>query len=454
MHRNILLKSLGVFLVWLLVACASQQGAVDLRTGLVERGSIDSLVSATGNIYPQERVNLSFDQPNIVQSVLIEVGDVVKAGDELAHIDSSSLELGVRQAELAYEIQRLSYERLFVPPSEAEIAAARASVESAYAAYQLVAQGADPEQVRIAQLQYEQAFNTYLRVDMQLRAVQWYMPDDALLPLREQVDQALLSVELARLRLEQAKADPDQYALLAEAASVAQAQAQLDRLLEGPSDLEIALAQTQLNQAQLAVDRAKQTLASATLLAPISGSVAQVNVRPGMPTPSNQPAIVLLDASHLHVEVEVDEIDIGQIAPGQSAMIMVDALPAETLSGQVVSIAPSATVSGGTVTYRVRIDLNPTELPIRSGMTATADIVVQRIENVLLVPNWALRIDRATGVAYASILADDGTVQEVEVVLGLRGSSFSQVMGGLEAGQTVAVNLAHESLDFFGGEQP
>jgi HlyD family secretion protein len=446
---------LSILVVGILLAgCGGREPDTgqNLRRGVVERGSIDSGVDATGSLLPAERVNLSFEQPGVVREVFVEVGDVVTAGQPLARLDTEALELAVQQAELALQAQQLAYQRLFLPPSQAQIAAARAAVESAVAAYNRQRETADPETVRIAQLQYEQAFNAYQQADMQLRAVQWYLSGAPLLSVQEQVDQALFNVEIARLRLEQLRAEPDQYALGAAQATVYQAQAELNRLLEGPSDLEIARAQIQIDQAQIALERSRQRLDAATLIAPFTGVVSAVNVHPGMVAPTSSPAFVLIDDSHLYVEVDVDEVDIGRVTPGQPVQITLDALPSETIEGQVTSIAPSATGAGGAVTYRVRIDLAQTDLPLRAGMTATANIIVQRLEGILLAPNWAIRIDRATGQAYLSVLTEDGSLQEVPVVLGLRGDVASQIVAGVEEGQVVAVSLAGQSLNLFGGQ--
>ena len=457
MHRRLILRAgLLSLLAFLMIACTGGQRETGptLRQGVVERGSLDEVVSATGTVLAEERVNLGFEQSGVVDQVFVEVGDRVEAGERLATLDTERLELAVQQATLSLQTQQLNYDRLFQPPSPADIAAAQAAVDSARASYQREAEGADPETVRVAQLQYEQAFNAYIQADMELRAVQWYLPESELLSLRERVDQALTQVEVARLQLEQARSGPDDLTLAASLASVRQAEAELNRLLEGPSDLEVARAELLVEQAQLALDRARQNLEAATLRAPFSGVVAQVNVHPGMPPPANNPAIVLVDDSRLHVEVDVDEMDVGRVVVGQPVYITVDALPGEVLQGQVSNVAPAATLSGGAVTYRTRIDLVPSDLAIRSGMTATADIVVQHLEDVLLVPNWAVRFDRTTGQAFASILGEDGSPQEVPVVLGLRGDTVSQVLAGLEEGQVVAVSLESEQFSFFGnGEE-
>lgn len=421
-----------------------------LRKGSVELGSIDEVVSATGTVLPQERVDLSFEQTGVVEQVLVEVGSQVHAGERLASLDTRSADIAVRRAEIGLQVQQLAYVRLFEPATEAQIAAAQAALYSASAAYEKQAQGADPEQVRIAQLQYEQAYTAYLQADIDLRGYQAWAPPGIVDQYRARFGAAISNLEIARLKLEQARAGPDQHALAAAGAAVAQAKAQLDRLREGPSELEAARAQAQLNQAQVALERARRQRDEATLVAPFTGVIAAVNVRAGMLPPSNAPSIVIIDAAYLHVEVAVDELDVGKLVPGQSALITLDALPSQSIPGQLTSIAPTATRDAAVVTYTARIDIAVGDLPVRSGMTATADIVVQRLENVLLVPNWAVRFDRATGQAYASVLVDENTLQEVPVLLGMRGADESQVIAGLAEGEVVAVNLTERISDLFG----
>lgn len=437
-----------------LSACGvgGQSAGQVLRKGNVALGSIDEVVSAIGTVLPQERVSLSFEQTGVVEQVFIEVGSKVDAGERLASLDTRAADIAVEQAEAALQARQLAYNRLFEPATPAQIAAAQAALYSASAAYDKQAQGADPEQVRIAQLQYEQAYTAYLQADIDLRGYQAWAPPGIVDQYRARLGAAVASLEIARLKLEQARAGPDQHGLSAAGAAVAQARAQLDRLREGPSDLEVARAQAQINQAQVALERARRQRDAATLVAPFTGFVATVNVRPGMLAPSNAPSLVIIDAAYLHVEVNVDELDIGKLAVGQQALITLDALPSQSISGQLTSISPSANSNAGIVTYTARIDIAVGDLPVRSGMTATADIVVQRLENVLLVPNWAVRFDRTSGQAYVNVLVDEKTLREVPVVLGMRGETDSQVISGLVEGQVVAVDLTERSGDLFGSE--
>ncbi len=205
-----------------LVACGGGGQSPDqvLRRGTVEPGTIDEVVSATGIVLPQERVNLSFEQMGAVEQVFVEIGDKVDAGQQLARLDSRASDIGFQQADAALQAQQLTYNRLFQPATEAQIAAAQAALYSAGAAYDKQAQGADPEQVRIAQLQYDQAYTDYLQADIDLRGYQAWAPPGVVDQYRARLGAAVANLEIARLKLEQARADPDKYGLAAAGAAV------------------------------------------------------------------------------------------------------------------------------------------------------------------------------------------------------------------------------------------
>lgn len=419
----------------LLAACSttSQSTQTTLRKSTIQRGTIDQTVSATGAVHPEERSNLSFEQPGYVTDIRVEVGSAVRAGDVLARVDSNILDISVSQAELQLKAAQLTYDQLYDPPTQAQLAAAQAAVAAAVAAYKKLTEPPDPEKVQEAQYQYEQAYQAYLKNNH-----------------NDPTGVTVANLETARLNLQLLTQPPDKNAVSAAQASIAEAQARLDAIKAGPSAATAAAAQNQVDQAQLALDRARRTRDGATLVAPYDGLVSVVNIDPGALAPSGVPAIVVVDTAHLHVEVDVDEVDIGKIVVGQPAVVEFDALPNQQAHGQVTNITPSSTNSSGVVTYSVRIDLAPTDLPIRSGMTSTSDIVIKRVADTLLVPNWAVRIDRVTGQAYASLVGADGKLTDVPVMLGVRSADFSQVLAGLKEGQTVGVNLAQSGISIGG----
>lgn len=456
MPRRIFPLVLMLF-VMMLAGCSNEPtGDAELRKGTVERGSIDVTVSTTGTILPEEQVNLTFDQPGLVDEVLVEAGDAVQPGDVLARLTSRRQESAVRQAEIALEIQQLNYDRLFSPPSNAELAAAQAGLEATYANYNKIASGADPEDVWIGELQVEQAYKQYEQAEASLKAVQPWLPEDQLVSYREQRDQALLLVETRRLQLEQLQSGAGPGALQAAQASITQAQAGLNGLLEDPSELEVARLETQISQAELALRRAQEAADGAGLRAPFAGVIAQVNVQPGSVVPGQGAAFVLVDGSRLHVVASIDEIDVADVMPGQPALVSPNAAPDAVVPGQVTDVSPAGTIDQGIVTYEARIDLAANDAPLLAGMTVTVDIITQRLADVLLVPNWALSINRETGQTYVSVLQDDGTLRDVPIALGVRGEAYTQVISGVEEGQTVAVSFARQDLinEFTGDSNP
>jgi HlyD family secretion protein len=155
------------------------------------------------------------------------------------------------------------------------------------------------------------------------------------------------------------------------------------------------------------------------------------------------------------VDVDVDEVDVAQLQPGQEALIQIDALPNTSLKGKVDQIAVTSKLVNGVVSYAVRVVLDGRQAPLKPGMTATTRIVLSQKKNVLRVPNEAIRRDLQTGRAFISVSAtelnDDGsddttgkatdpTTHEVEVTLGLQDTDYTEIVSGAQEGQVVLIN--------------
>jgi multidrug efflux pump subunit AcrA (membrane-fusion protein) len=131
--------------------------------------------------------------------------------------------------------------------------------------------------------------------------------------------------------------------------------------------------------------------------------------------------------------------------------ITLDALPDDVVNGRIVDIAPTAAAGGvGVVTYLVTINIEAEDITLRPGMTANASIVVEEIEDVLIIPNWSIRLDRDSGLAFVNKLTAADEIVEVPVETGLRNEQFSEVLSGLTAGETVVVTNERESFSLFG----
>lgn len=430
----------------------------DYETYEVATGDIASTVSTTGSIEPAAEVNLAFRATGLVDEVYVDVGDNVKTGDILASLDTNDMLLTLEQAQINKRLAEIRLAQAQREPNAVDIAAAEAAVESARAnlaaaraAYQDLLRGpSDAQRLAMeanekrAKVQLDAAQRAYNEID--------HLPNAAMLPQAVQLQQATIEYEVAKANVENTLAPPtagqkaQALAQIAGAESaVVQAEAALDRLTRGTAKEDLEALQIQVDQAEIAVKQAERALENTELFAPIDGVVSAINIRSNeFPTPG-LPAIVLTDTSGFHIELNVDEIDIAQLAVGQPALVTVDALNDLELNGVVSQIdpvagsgLPGAGGGGGIVTYRVRIDIEPTDVPLRPGLTAAVSIVTDEARDIIVLPNRVIRIDRQTGQPYVEKIVD-GVPQRVDIEIGLRNEQFSEIVSGLEVGDEIAV---------------
>jgi HlyD family secretion protein len=207
----------------------------------------------------------------------------------------------------------------------------------------------------------------------------------------------------------------------------------------------------QLDQAEAALESARVALDRAKLVAPFNGVVAEMNLEVGELPAQTSPAVVLLDASAYYVDLLVDENDVVNIQLGQTVSFRVDALPEASITGSIerLLITPTASTNSEVVTYQARVRLNPSTEPIRVGMSTTANITTKDLQDIIVVPNRFIRIDRQTRQAFVTIQNSSAQTEEIAVELGERNNEVSQIVGGLEPGQRI-VRLQNASEVLFG----
>ena len=194
-----------------------------------------------------------------------------------------------------------------------------------------------------------------------------------------------------------------------------------------------------------------KALADMSLMVPSDGIVSLVNVQVGSVVSPALPAVQITNISPLHVVVQVDEVDIHKIREGLPAKVKVDALPGIELPATIETIALVGTNDNGIINYDVKVRLDATDPRVRAGMTAEAAVVVDQKSNVLTVPNEYIRLDRQRDKAYVNVVDKNGHLQETEVTLGLQGDDASEVVGGIQKGDILAVSLGGDRLAIFGG---
>jgi HlyD family secretion protein len=309
--------------------------------------------------------------------------------------------------------------------------------------------------VKMAQIDYDVAV-------ARLHLAQIDVNDSGVLSAQAQVAQAeanlatltsknTAQIASARARLAQAQADlasltKDKTAQIASArAQLAQVEAQRQDLLAGPSDEQLAIARAQVEKARIALEKAQYDLANATLVAPFDGLITQVYPQAG--EWASGPAVELVDVNSMEVVLDVDEVDIGAVEVGQPASVTFEPWPDRELQGQVVSISPQAKNNAGIVVYEVHLAVQASDLPMRAGMTANANLVTANLENVLLVPNRAIIADRQAGKYYVYRVQGQETTR-VEITIGLRDREYTQIKSGLQEGDKLLIPDASQKLDF------
>lgn len=428
---------------------ARAQQAAALRTEPLRRGDLAARVSATGSLQPIRQANLAFLLPGTVQAVLVESGAAVTAGQVLARLDAVELELAVAQAENALQIAELRRQKLLAGPSADDVAVAKANLRAANASAGDIARGAGPQEAEIAKLKYDSVNEDFRKLNEQYNNLvvfaeeypQFAPPQSALDSLKANQEAAYYQAEIARLQWEQAKKPSDPGALSVAYARIHQAQAQLDQLQAELPAVQVQQADLSVAQAELALAQARLRLSRAELRAPFAGVVAAVNIKAGEPANAGAAALVLLDPSQFRLDVTVSEVDVAQLAAGQLVSVTVDALPDAPLGGVVERLAPTPTLVGGAVNYIVRVLLSEAAAGLRSGMSATVQVTVAEVRDVVLAPNWAIRRDRQSGQAFLSVQAGE-TTQEVPITTGLRGEVYTEIRAGAQAGDTAAIDTA------------
>lgn len=144
---------------------------------------------------------------------------------------------------------------------------------------------------------------------------------------------------------------------------------------------------------KLSIDQTN--LSKAVIRSPINGVVLKRQVEPGQTVAASLQTPVLFtiaeNLAQMEVQVDVDEADVAQVKVGQQATFTVDGYPGRTFTAVVKQVRYGPETVQGVVTYKTLLSVDNSDLALRPGMTATADITVKRTANVLLIPNLALR---------------------------------------------------------------
>jgi HlyD family secretion protein len=302
--------------------------------------------------------------------------------------------------------------------------------------------------------------------------------------LKATVDSSRARVDAARARLLEAEAT-----VVEKEHELTRKQALADRQIGSLQDLDIAKAaydramasrasaKADIKSAEADLKLSETNLEKTCICSPINGVVLSRNVDPGQVVASSLQAPVLFaiaeDLSKMDIQVDVDEADVGKVREGQAATFTVDAYPDRKFQAAISQLRFGSEIVQGVVTYKAVLTADNSELLLRPGMTATAEIVVHEEKQVLTVSNETLRFSppttekksgnqsflkqlipgmpqfrpasrpEITGTARdVWVLGDDGALTPARVTIGATDGRRTQIVEGpVEAGQQIAVDV-------------
>jgi multidrug efflux pump subunit AcrA (membrane-fusion protein) len=224
--------------------------------------------------------------------------------------------------------------------------------------------------------------------------------------------------------------------------------------LSAKRDLEMArfeAAPSVVKEKELELQLAEADLKSTSLIAPFTGVVAEIEIQKEEWVNSGEPIMRLLDTSRLFLEVGVDEVDIRYVEVGQKATVSLDAYPELVLSGTVVEVGIVPQQQGQIVVFPVKIELDEHDPRVKVGMSAEAEIVVEKAEHALIIPFEAIA---EVGGRTTVVRVTDTGLESVEVVIGLSDGFSVEIKQGLNEGDRILASNHDLYRSLQGGNQP
>ncbi len=312
---------------------------VQYRTSKIERGNIQASVSASGAVNPVTQVSVGTQVSGQIKELFVDFNSEVKAGQLIAQIDPETFEYRVRSAQADLDASR------------AQVLTAQANVASSIA------------QVTRAKMEVAEAQRDYERQ-------------------KTLVEKAFVTQSVA----DKARA---LVGTLSESVKVAEAQMAV-------TNAQVKSAQAAVTQRESTLAQARIDLARTKITSPVNGIVIKRSIEKGQTVAASLQSpelfVIAQNLQDMQVDASIDESDVGKIKTGQKATFTVDAFAGQTFEGEVRQVRKAAQTVANVVTYVAVIGFSNSGGRLLPGMTANVRVITDARENVLKVPNAALRM--------------------------------------------------------------
>jgi HlyD family secretion protein len=395
--KHLIIGALGVavlaaagFYFW-----GGNASAAQYLTAKVERGSLRNTVTATGTLQAVTTVQVGSQASGTISALYADYNSVVKKGQVVAQLDPAVSKAQVEQAKANLQQAQASLQQ-----AKAGVANSRAGVADAQARAQAASSTAQNNQAGVVGAQANLAV---------LKAQQ----DDALSLLKQQeslvkggiiaqrdLDVAQTAYQTAKAKYDQGVAQLNQAKLSQQSSAqsgIAQSQAQVQQSQAqvGQSQAQVQAAEAQVQQAAAALQLAEVNLAHTTIASPIDGVVVSRDVNVGQTVAASLSAPTLFtianDLTKMQVIANIDQADIGLVENAKSVKFGVDAFPGKDFEGKIEQMRLNPVTVQNVVTYNVVIDVDNPEQKLKPGMTTNLTFTIDERNDVLKVPNAALR---------------------------------------------------------------
>ena len=394
-------------------------------------GSLTATVGGTGSVHANQTAILTWQTSGNVQQVDVTAGDQVTTGQVLATLETTSLPQSVIMAQGDLQSAQKSLDDLYTNAEIAKTNALRDIAKFAQdvrnAQYALDNFTVPTNQAKLNTL--EALDQMKQKLDLAQQAFQPYkfasVENPTRIDLKKALDEAQSDYNAAVKRLEY------EYNLEVAQANLNKARKDYDTWKDGPNPADVATLEARIAAAQATINLAR-------LVAPFDATVTSVEIKAGDQVAPGVTAFRLDDLSHLLVDVEISEVDINRIQTGQDVSLTFDAILNKEYQGIVKEVAKVGTINQGVVDFKVTVELTNADELVKPGMTAAVNIVVNRLENVLLLPNRAVRLVDGKRVVY---ILSNGKPNPVNVTLGASSDTSSEVTAGdLKVGDLIILN--------------
>ncbi|NMB55321.1 MAG: efflux RND transporter periplasmic adaptor subunit [Leptolinea sp.] len=416
-----------------------------VTTTPVTRGTLTTRVGSTGKVRPNQLVTLNWMTGGIIGNIHVKNNDTVKAGDVLVELDQTSLESSILQAIEELPAAQRALNDLNISDqkrtqAKEDLAKAEIEVDKARDKRELMNQrNASDTNLMAAEASYLQAKSNLKKMEEVFAFVQDQPEDDvnraqitAQLSLaRKNYDWALWNFQYAQNKpLPEDIKIADTELKVAES-KLADARRNWDRVKNKPDPDDLAAAQSNVDALQAQINLTRIT-------APIAATVIDSRLLEGDVVKSGDKALTLIDSSHMFLDISVSEVDINKIKPGKAVTFSFDAIPGKSFEGVVSEIGKINQDDQDNIYYTVTCEITDPDASIKPGMTAASSIEVEKVENVILIPNSALQAKKKE---YSVYVFRENKVQQIPVELGLISDMYSELKSGdLHEGDALVTN--------------